>query len=211
MKHLRFILPVLFVFCSAQSGENARAVLVEYKDKIVEAARGFGISPRLLASCIYAEQALNVKPGENILDVVFAKSGYNASVGIAQIKVQTAKWIERQLQDELGPVYLPDRLQALSGNAAKQEAIVDRLANPATNLRYAAAYVAMILKAWGPLFKELHSDEAIVSLVATLYSLGLTRPDGSLRLPHPNAHPNTFGIVASEFYGSFELRGSLAE
>jgi len=96
-------------------------------------------------------------------------------------------------------------------NPDKKVAIVDRLAEPATNLRYAAAYVAMILKAWEPLFKELHSEESIVFLVATLYSLGLKRPDGSLRLPHPNARPNSFGIVASEFYGSFELRAELAE
>ena len=132
----------------------------------------------------------------NILDVVFAKSGYNASAGVAQIKVQTAEWIERQLKDEASPFALPGKLLELTKDSNKEEAIVDRLANPATTLRYAAAYVAMILKARDPLFKELHSDEAIVSLVATLYSLGLTRPDGSLRLPHPNARPNSFGIVA---------------
>jgi hypothetical protein len=50
-------------------------LLSQNRRNISQAAQKVNISPRLLASIVYAEHALNVKPGEKLLDVVFAYSG----------------------------------------------------------------------------------------------------------------------------------------
>ncbi|MEO8167826.1 MAG: hypothetical protein ABI623_06245 [bacterium] len=200
------MLAVLVLFSISGGTERARSVLVEYRNEIREASRSFGISPRLLASIVYAEHSLNVRPGEAVLDKVLALSGYNASLGMAQIKVETAQWIEKQLQERGGMFYNPLAMKIL---IEKENEIVNRLTDPRTNLRYAAAYVGMILKVWQPLFREAAYEHQLPSIVATLYSLGLTRFDRTLRLPHGSAKSNCFGDVARSFYDSFELTDEL--
>jgi len=187
--------------------ERAGAVLVEHRNDIVEAARSFGIAPRLLASIVYAEHSLNVKPGEYMLDKVFALSGYNSSIGVAQIKVETALWIRRQLDDESGMFFNPARASALKKESSGT--IVEQLSDPRTNLLYAAAYISMIQQVWQELFQSPSYEDRMAGIVASIYSLGLTRVDGSLRLPHAKARMNHFGEVAQSFYDSFELVNDL--
>jgi hypothetical protein len=193
---------------SAKGGESkdsgALTVLQKHTDEITDAARSFGIAPRLLASIIYAEQSLNVKPGEDILDRVFALSGYNSSIGVAQVKVNTAAWIEAQLADPGSPCFLSDTLHHVLSSASRSE-LARKLSEPATNLKYAAAYVAMIQKLWRPVLDEPAFRLSATGIVATLYSLGLTRSNGSLRLPHPTPRMNRFGEVAQRFFDSFEM------
>lgn len=49
-------------------------LLLQWKDEITTAAELVGMSPRIIASIIYAEHKLNVKTGENILDYVLQKA-----------------------------------------------------------------------------------------------------------------------------------------
>ncbi len=195
---------MLIVVCScAFASERAQAVLREHKNEIIEASKSFGISPRLLASIVYAEQSLNVKPGEDLLDKVFAMSGYNASVGIAQIKVETALWIRKQILDKNSEFYSSTGSVALTSSASSD--IVDQLDNPQTNLLYAAAYIKIIYDVWQPLLRETAYQKNTTGIIGTLYCLGLVRTDGSFRRLHVGAHMNRFGEVAQAFYDSFEL------
>jgi len=87
-------------------GSDQKEILVENKAYINKYAKIFEVSPRLLASIIYSEHKLNLKPGESTLDYIFAKSGYNSSLGVAQIKISTAEWIEQQINNKQSQFYL---------------------------------------------------------------------------------------------------------
>jgi hypothetical protein len=184
-------------------------VLIEHKNDIIEASRSFGISPRLLASIVYAEQSLNVKPGEAVLDKVLALSGYNASIGIAQIKVETAHWTLAQLANPASVFY--DERSATNLRRNLSDHFEGDISAPKTNLLFAAAYVAMIEKQWCSLLRDVSFQNKAVGIVATLYSLGLARADGSLRQPHSRAAMNRFGEVAQSFFDSFDMRESFSE
>lgn len=200
----------LLVLCSTSfATERACAVLLEHKNDIIEASRSFSISPRLLASIVFAEHSLNVKPGEEILDKVLALSGYNASVGIAQIKVETARWMLAQLANPSSVFY--DERSATNLRRNLSYNFEGDISAPNTSLLFATAYVAMIVKLWSPLFAEVSFRDKSTGIVATLYSLGLARADGSLRQPHNRAAMNRFGEVAQSFFDSFDMREAFAE
>ncbi len=120
-----------------------------------------------------------------------------ARSSITSDKVETARWTRQQIaQDISGLSCNPAALARFKNDSSD---IVDQLTSPTKNLRYAAAYVGMILKVWKPLLGEASHRNTLAGLVATLYSLGLTRHDGSLRLPHPQARVNRFGEAAQSF------------
>ena len=182
------------------------ALLVEHRAEIHDAAKAYGISARLLASVVYAERSSNIRPGEDVVDVVLARTGYNSSVGLAQVKVETAFWITEQLSDPKSPFYLtPEKAQILPLPKGRQE-LIDPLAEPRTNLLFAAAYLEIIARHWATVLETMQSTSDRVALLGTLYSLGLERADGSGRSPHTDAKPNRFGQIAQEFYDSFLLR-----
>lgn len=180
--------------------------LLKYKNEITQAAKQIGISPRIIASIIYAEQKLNVKLGEDILDYVFAKSGYNASLGIAQVKINTAFWIEKQVHNPGGQFYLGKYFENQIPLSVDLEEVIDKLKNPMINILYASCYIAMIKNLWEPIF-ELSSLESIsVGIIASIYSLGIIDSENKIRKPHIDAKMNNFGQTAQEFYQSFSLR-----
>ena len=207
---------------SAQTDDSE--LLSKNAHNITHAARSFGISPRLLASIVYAEQTQNVKPGEKFLDVVFAHSGYNSSVGISQIKVNTAEWIEEQVHSEEGIV--ANRRDLIARSADRTE-LVHKLSLDSTNLLYAAAYIAMIENLWGEVLQALDLPNGPIKkpspgsegglqasrtgIIATLYSLGIVRSNGSFRMPHDDPQMSDFGRKAQEFYDSFQLRAEFAK
>ncbi len=206
MRRVPLILLVAFLLCSSTlASERARAVLVEHNTEILEASRSFGIAPRLLASIIFAEQSLNVKPGEDVLDKVLAMSGYNASVGIAQIKVETARWVYDQIERTSGAHYSPSKIPFLNS------AVSDSLADCRNNCMYAAAYISLIVQTWKAFLDGIQDSGTKTGYIATLYCLGLVRQDGTVRQPHSQARMNHFGETARLFYDSFELTGEFPE
>jgi hypothetical protein len=64
----------------------------------------------------------------------------------------------------------------------------------------------MIMRLWQPLFTEVSFRDKSAGIAATLYSLGLARADGTLRLLHARATMNRFGEAAHVVYDSFELQ-----
>lgn len=181
-------------------------LLLKYKNEIIKAAGQLSISPRIIASIIYAEQKLNVKAGENILDYVFAKSGYNSSMGVAQIKINTALWIEEQLNNPESQFYLGSKIQAIINQSRSRGEIIDKLDNPEINIFYAACYMAMIIKLWQPVLDMMDSGNNRAGIIATIYSIGIRDAENRIRQPHLDAKMNDLGRTAQKFYQSFSLR-----
>jgi hypothetical protein len=193
--------------CKAQGhADVAQSILDEHRESIVRAAREFHQEPRILASVIFAERALNVRPAKSLAEGLAAKIGYNASLGVAQIKVQTATWIEKHLGDLCGAFSPSDETKERLAPSMMRGALIDRLEEPFTNLLYAAAYLALITKMWAEILNAPELQGSRVGIIATLYSLGLQLPDGSLRAPHRHPRMNHFGEVAQTFYDGFILQ-----
>jgi len=194
---------------SAQTDDSE--LLSKNAHNITHAARSFEISPRLLASIVYVEQTENVKPGEKFLDVVFAHSGYNASVGFAQMKVSTGAWLEVQIHSRSGDFYLGENKRVLISPSRDRDELIRKLSADSVNLLYAAAYLAMIEKLWNNTLRAPWLQNSRIGILATLYSLGIVKPDGSLRMPHDHAAMSQFGRVAQAFFDSFMLREEFPE
>jgi len=184
----------------------AVALLREHRGEISLAALEFGQPPRLLASVIFAERSSNVRSGKTFAEEVTAHCGFDSSLGIAQVKVSTAHWIEEHLRDLDFYGVVNDATMLRMGGGSRRGGLIARLNEPSTNLLYAAAYVALIRQAWAPVLQMQEMASRRAGLIATLYSLGLVRSDGSLRLPHPNPELNRFGEIAQGFYDGLLLR-----
>lgn len=202
---LLFILSFSTVFGSSKNTRE-EDLLIKHKNEIVQAANQLGISSRIVASIIYAEHKLNVKLGESILDYVFAKSGYNSSMGIAQVKINTAFWIEEQIHNPQNQFYLGEEIRNIVPLSKNWEELIDELDNPKTNIFYASCYIAMIIKLWEPVLELINSGKNKAGIIATIYSLGIFDSEGKTRSPHLDARMNNFGKTAQEFYNSFSLR-----
>jgi hypothetical protein len=211
----RFIGSILLIFYlltisvfgnSSGKFTSEEELLLQYKNEITKAAKQVGMSPRIIASIIYAEHKLNVKTGENILDYVFAKSGYNSSMGIAQVKINTAFWIEEQIHNAQNQFYLGEEIRNKVPLSKNREVLIDKLDNPKTNILYASCYIAMINKLWEPVLELINSGKNKVGIIATIYSLGIFDSNNKARSPHIDAKMNNFGKTAQEFYSSFSLR-----
>ncbi len=187
-----------------QTEGNARRIVSEYHEQISKAADAFEISPRMLAAILYAEHSSNVKFGEFILDNVLAQCGYNSSVGLGQIKVNTAMWIEQQLVDSTAAGFFRQRVVLIRPSRSLEE-LITRLNDPAINLLYAAAYIRMAQGLWKADIPRMSTERDSAQIFATLYSLGLTDSHGVVRRPHANPKFNEFGAKAARFYLDQEL------
>ncbi|MDY0083685.1 MAG: hypothetical protein RBR74_10940 [Ignavibacteriaceae bacterium] len=203
---------LILIFYQNMLGKNITGLtseeelLLKYKYEIINASEQLNISSRIIASIIYAEHKLNVKLGESILDYIFAKSGYNSSMGIAQIKINTAIWIEEQTHNPGSRFYLGSEIQNKIFISRNRGEIIDRLEDSEKNIFYASCYIAMIMKLWQPILEIIESGSNKAGIIATIYSLGIIDENGKVREPHINARMNNFGKVSQEFYHSFLLR-----
>jgi hypothetical protein len=195
-----FLISLVFaatsIVCAQTRGES---VLLEHSMSIISAARTFNIDPRLLAAIVYTEQSYNFKPGEAVIDYVFALSGYNSSIGIAQLKVRTAMWIEQNIHNPASRFYLGEKLSAVLPHSKNKYALIENLRDPKINLLYASAYIAILSKIWSSVLPSFRDRAMRASIIATLYSRG------GVREPHLNPKSNAFGKKAEEFYNSFWL------
>ena len=206
MKYLFLIIILLYSTYVFAGGNEAKEVIVKYSTEINKASVETGISPRLLASIIYAEHKLNYNLEDEVLDGILAKIGYNSSVGVAQIKVNTAEWIERQVHDKRSVFYLGNKIEDLLPVNSERSKLIKILSDPAKNILFAACYIAMIEKLWYKEFNLFSLEHVKTGIIATLYCLGLVRANGKIRFPHEYAKMNNFGKTAQEFYNSFNLR-----
>ncbi|MFO0702639.1 MAG: hypothetical protein U0514_02050 [Candidatus Andersenbacteria bacterium] len=119
-----------------QAAKDADLTLTGQQLALVKgAAASFGIQPQLLAYVAEQEQR-HLDEGEDQRDVLGALAGEDTSVGLAQIKVSTAREVEKNDQRGLFPA------PATTDVAVTER--VRRLAADDWNLLYAVAYLALL-------------------------------------------------------------------
>ena len=157
---------------------------------IQNAAKSFNINPRVLAIIIFTERYLNYTYIDKELDFLLLDFGINASVGFAQVKLKTAEWVEKELNTTTEHGYL-GKMYLSKLPISSLEQIKIRLHSDSLNIMYAAAYLAIYIKMWKELGKDIHDN---ISVLATLYSHGYISPD--------KFKVNSFGENAHKFYYS---------
>jgi len=202
MSALGFLL-ALALFHSPQEDSAKVVALLDHQGSLIkEAAELYGVKPRILTAVIYAERLLNYNWQDDALDELLAVSGYNSSIGFCQIKLKTAYWIQKNLQDERSPYYLGKGVAERFPVSRSTDELIDKLKDDRTNIEYAAAYLAMFQRRW----KRAGIDMAgRPEILGTLYSTGPYRSDSSERQPHAHPLPNRFGNVVLQFYNSDAL------
>lgn len=192
-----------FVF-GGQEEEVAQKALSEKAHIIHDAARKVEIDARLLACIIYTELRLNVNQLDSY-ERVFASLGYNTSIGLAQIRIETARWIVDNVTDSLSLYSLDPRYHFWLPTYETRADIIALLENDSTNCLLAAFHLKQIMTRWQEAGFDIgHRPD----IMATLYSYGLfRRDDGSEIVPHGHPRSNFFGKVAAGFFNSGKLRG----
>jgi len=143
-----------------------------------------------LSAIIYTERTLNVDWRDDALDVLLAKSGQNSSIDFCQIKMKTAYFIELSLADSLSAFYPGRKYRNLLSLSKSPQDLITNLQTDSLNLHYAAAYLRIIMSYWEKAGYPINNRPDIVG---TLYSTGLYKKNGEIRLPNPEPKPNDFG------------------
>lgn len=209
MKKLIILIFLSTVLFAQDKQTRVLKELISHKDIIVQAANTFNISPRVVASIIYAERFLNYNWEDDLLDELFAETGYNSSIGFGQMKPNTAFWIEQELHNSIGKYFLGKDIQTATQRSKSKREIIKKLVNDTTNIYYCSAYLAMIKHRWSKTF--LFQVENETGILGTLYSLGIINFNGEERVPHDNPQMNHFGKAAQEFFDSFKLRAEFSQ
>lgn len=169
---------------------KAATVIQKYAPEILAAAAGRPpVDPLTLAAIVYVEQ-MRLATGESFADEFGGLAGWDTSIGLAQVTLGTAKLLETQ-----------GRMPAIPSNpfrffGSENTMRVEALADPATNLRYAAANLRSLIELWKRDYPKVADDPEIL---ATLHNLGRWHPDGQPRIPNDHPCSNDFGkdVLAS--------------
>lgn len=169
------------------SKANAKLKLTENKDIIFVAANKLDIDPYLLAGVIIDEIA-RLSPFEEITDLLAGGFiGKNTSVGITQVKIDTARGLM------LAGYYNPDPDKFLSKEKIKKasrQQIYSYVKKPKHSIFFGAARMRYFIDEWKK-FIDLSKKPEII---ATLYSLSKDNPK-------INPQANDRGLqIANEFY-----------
>lgn len=159
---------------------------------INSAANLFHIKTRILSVIIFTERYLNYSFLDNMMDFLLLDFGINASVGFAQVKFNTAKWIEQQINSKSGRAYFSKEILKKISLSKTNSELKSRLENDSLNILYAAGDLAVIIKRWKTFKQDIDDD---IPILATLYSHGYMHPTHKVEI-------NTFGKKAEEFYYS---------
>ena len=170
--------------------EAARIKLQPHRDLIFSAARKFAIDPYLLGAIIIDEIA-RFAPWESITDPLF---GYilsiNASAGIAQVKLNTARGLIKNgyyNPDPSNPKLTPEKVEEVL-----RRSLYEYVKEPKHSISFAAARMRELADRW----KRFVNLDTMPEIIATLYHL----PDDKKK-PHGNPQQNERGSqIAGEFY-----------
>lgn len=173
-----------------------KALIADVKNKLIphakiiaQAAKEFDIDPHLLGAILIDEIA-RLDPFEDILEFLGLKIlGRNVSVGVAQVKLETANGLIKKGLYNPNP---DDKKLPFAGTLSNKnrEYLYRYVIEPKHNIRFAAAYIQSIIEVW-----SAHIDLAeLPEIIATLYSKGYGDPK-----PNPTASERGAQIM-KEFY-----------
>lgn len=182
---LKIILLILFpaLLLNAEEPEKTLEKLKLNRALIENACLKTGVSPEYLEAVIYVERTENFTWEDDAVDELLARSGLNSSIGFCQVKIKTAYFIEKTLNQPYLPVsFSPDEL-------------IIKLQNDSLNILYAAGYLKLMINRWSVAGFDISNRPDILG---TLYSAGLYYRDGRERKPNQNPKPNEFGKKVNE-------------
>ncbi|MBI2591286.1 MAG: DUF1402 family protein [Candidatus Brennerbacteria bacterium] len=172
----------------AVSIKNIKEKLLSNKKHISDSANYFNIDPYLL-SAILIDEIARLDFFENIIDTIGASLvGRNMSVGVAQIKLQTANDLIKK------GIYNPNtKDKKLPFSKLDNEArryLYQYVKDPKYNIFFAGAFVRYVIGFWSKYIDLSKYPE----IIATLYHQGYGKP-------HVAPNPDDRGKqIANEFY-----------
>lgn len=170
--------PVINLDCTGRKAKltnkekAAKKIIVNCKTDIIGASVRYGVNPAITAGVIYAEQVLNV----NILDDLTDWLGYygiNTSVGIGQVRIGTAKMLEKKGYVKItkrGKDHYIFNIYVLHPGK-KNKDVYNRLMWSSINIVYVAAYLKYMQDVWRKNYEKIASSPDILG---TLYNTGKT-------------------------------------
>lgn len=156
---------------------------------IAQAAKEFDIDPQLLGAILIDEIA-RFDPFEDILEFLGLKIlGRNVSVGVAQVKLETANdLIKKGLYNPNPDDKKLPFVGTLSNN--NREYLYQYVIKPKHNIRFAAAFIRGLINEWSKEIDIFNMPE----ILGTLYHRSYVKPHA-----HPTPNPRG-GQIAEEFY-----------
>ena len=173
--------------------KEAVAHLSQYRPLVRAAAKRFNIDPYLLGAVLideYCRLDFMEEQREWALSWVsdYRRKEGNLSVGIAQVKIETARELIREgyyTPNGRDPNLLPDHIARTS-----RKHLYDYISQPVHSVALGAARIRQIIDSWKPKVDLSKKPD----IVGTLYSL-------PSHTPHPNPKSNPRGRqIGSEFY-----------
>lgn len=162
--------------------------LVSQRENIFDAARHLNIDPYLLGAIIIDESA-RLLPFEPIIDALGGSvAGKNVSVGIAQIKLDTANNLIKNGMYNPNPDDTALPFKRINDGARIY--LFTYVIQPKHNIFFSAAFIRSLIDEW----RESADLSKQPEIIATLYHQ-------SHRNPHPDPAPDERGSqIAGEFY-----------
>ena len=183
-------------FTETNAEKRAANIVRIYRHQILAAAREFGVDPVVVGGVIYEEQARNVNFVDALTDYIGGLLHLNTSIGVGQVRVNVARDLEA-VYPALAPGF------DMSGAAEETFVRVERLKDPATNIRYAAAKLRFSQERWRAAGLGISKSPEILG---TLYNIEDVRNPIS---PHANPEANEFGRGVARNYVGVRLFSGL--
>lgn len=181
----------------AESADTTVKKIEERIELIKASSELVNIDYRILCSIIYTERTLNFNWEDEAFDMIGVISGLNSSMGFCQIKIKTAYWIEKQLNNYKSIFYSGDKYKDVLSISSNKNELIVKIVDDKFNILYAAAYLRIMISRWE---KEKVNISNRPDILATLYSTGLFYQDGTERFPNSNPKANDFGKKAMEIF-----------
>ena len=208
----------VFSWMSSTEWQTLRDALVKDKDVILQASRDSGVEARVIVATVISEQFRFFTSNRESYKRFFEPlkvlgNGTKFSYGVAGVKAETAKVIEKNLKDKNSPFYLgPDYEDMLNyGDANPDTELMNRLTdtkNHYYSYMYTAVFLKQIMHQWELAGFPVNDRPEVLS---TLFNLGYYKsvpkdnPEVGGSTITINDRDYTFGGLSYEFYYSGEL------
>ncbi len=168
--------------------EHVTEKLAPHRTLVFDAAAQFSIDPYLLGGIIIDEIA-RASMFEEILDVLLPSFiGWNASAGIAQVKMETARGLIKS--DYYNPNTSDKKLSKENIGQTSRSYLYTYVVKPKHSIYFAAARMRALIDEWESVGDIGNKPE----IIATLYSR-------KYKKPNPDPQPTARGLqIAGEFY-----------
>ena len=150
---------------------DIKSKFIPHISLIITTAKEFNVD-RYLLGAILIDEIARLHPFEEILDLLGLKIlGRNVSVGVAQVKLETANGLIKKGLYNPNP---DDKELPFSRTLSNKnrEHLYQYVIQPKHNIRFAAAFIQSLIEVWA-----IHIDiTKRLEIIATLYSIGYGDP-----------------------------------